>query len=503
MDIALIAIPLESTKKKADRILHCSASLNFGLLSIASYLANNGISTKVYDPQLEHENLQLKKCINWLKNNSPKAIALSCISGFSYPNFKKYLTEIRKHFPNITLIAGGQDHVGRLQDSIFNDCPELDVLTCGEGEVTTLAIIRSLKSKIPLTTLCKDFPIHLKMEGKIYSGSTTIPTVSQLSPLDYSLYYKANELPAAIEAARGCPFSCHFCSNIKRKYLKKPPRQIVNEAEQLVNFYNKKDLPIYLQTPIFNMSNDELIALADERHNKNLTFYWRAQTRVDTLDKTSLSLMKDAGAKVVDLGFESGSHEMLIAMNKTQKPSQYLHQASELLKAADELDIIIKLNILFYAGERRETLLETFNFLIQNETYVKAISAYPLLIYPGTNLKAVIAPLLEHHGGGIPKSAEWQDRRLSPVNASADYSYNELQEIGKLFGKSFQTIDSYLNERKYGYYKPNVNIKSIQSQLTASTIEHLPCSSTHEEMLINRQHLEKRLHMNTSRRNAI
>lgn len=136
MEIALIAILLNQ-QKEADRILPCSASLNFGLLSIASYLAKNNISTKVYDPQLEEKNLQLVKCINWLKSNSPKAIALSCISGFSYPNFKRYLVEIRKHFPNTTLIAGGQDHVGRLQDSIFEDCPELDVLTCGEGEITT------------------------------------------------------------------------------------------------------------------------------------------------------------------------------------------------------------------------------------------------------------------------------------------------------------------------------------------------------------------------------
>ena len=113
------------------------------------------------------------------------------------------------------------------------------------------------------------------------------------------------------------------------------------------------------------------------------------------------------GAAVFDLGFESASPEILGLMKKAEHPAEYLSKAKAVLAAAKDAGLIIKLNILFYAGDRRSTLLETFDFLSENEELIHSISAYPLLVCPGTGLAESIEPTLKAHGGAICFESEW------------------------------------------------------------------------------------------------
>jgi len=500
LDIGLIAVPLIATKKKQDRIFPFASSLNYGLLSIATHLNSHGFSAKVFDPREWQEGFAVKRTLEWIKENQPKYVALSCISGFSYPAFKLIAKEIRKTFPTLPIITGGKDHLALIAEKAMEECPEIDVVVTGEGELALLEIMKRGLSRTDTESLT-GLPNVLsrnKAKNLEISLSHSLFEPDELIPLDFTLHENFLAHPPCIEVGRGCPYGCYFCHNDRNEILKKSPEAIIEEAKVLSGLYGKRELLLYFQTPMFLMSNKDLSLLSDLRTAMGLSFEWRTQTRADYLKPEKIDLISKAGGRVIDLGLESGSPEMLMAMGKTENPSKYLSITSTTLHAAKKLRVKIKLNILFYAGERRKTLLETFYFLEDHTDLSWTISAYPLLIYPGTVLENSITPILKKHGGSVAQPAEWKDRHLTPVNPSKEFSYQEMQRIGTLFGKSFQTFDEYFDERRYGYYKPGTTYGEFLECINGIDLDDLPCSIDSEDMLRNRQVLKSILEDNNA-----
>lgn len=488
LDIGLIAVPLIATKKKQDRIFPFASSLNYGLLSIATHLNRHGFSAKVFDPKEWQAGSAVGQTLAWIRENQPKYVALSCISGFSYPAFKLIAKEIRRTFPTLPIITGGKDHLALIAEKAMEECPEIDVVVTGEGELALLEIMkRGISSSC--TEGLRGLPNVLsrnKAESLEIGFSHSLLEPQKLIPLDFTLHENFLDHPPCIEVGRGCPYGCHFCHNDRNKILKKSPEAIVEEAKVLSDLYGERELLLYFQTPMFLMSNKNLSLLSDLRTSMGLSFEWRTQTRADYLQPEKIDLIGKAGGRVIDLGLESGSPEMLMAMGKTENPSKYLSITSTTLHAAEKSRVKIKLNILFYAGERRKTLLETFCFLEDHADLSWTLSAYPLLIYPGNVLEDSITPILKKHGGSVSQTAEWKDRHLAIVNPSNEFSYQEMQKIGTLFGKAFQTFDQYFDERRYGYYRPGTTYKEFLECTNGIDLADLPCSIDNEDMFRNR-----------------
>ncbi|MCK4623341.1 MAG: B12-binding domain-containing radical SAM protein [Desulfuromonadales bacterium] len=492
MDIGLIASPLIKTKKMQDRMFPFAASLNYGLLSLATHLVNQGFSAKVFDPREWRGGKAVQQTLAWIREHQPQFVAISCISGFSYPAFKILVREVRKTFPDIPIIAGGKDHLALIAERAMKECPEIDVLVKGEGELPLVAIMeRGLT--VSNTENLRGIPNVILRDNLLNTGTISHDDLVEFDsflPLDFTLHENFILHPPSIEVGRGCPFKCSFCPNDRKKILKKDPGDIVKEAKKLSALYNTKKLLMYFQTPMFLMSDKELSKLKALRNAMGLSFEWRTQTRVDYLSPEKIELIGQAGGRVVDLGLESGSEEMLGAMCKTENPAKYLSAASDILHAAERSRVAIKLNILFYAGERRKTLLETFDFLEKHAGLKWTLSAYPLLIYPGTLLESSIEPMLKKYGGSVVQTYEWQEQHLIPVNPSEEFSYQEMQRLGILFGKAFQTSDEYFNERRYGYYRPGVTYGEFLKHAEHIGFEDLPCSIDKEDMLLNRRTLK-------------
>jgi radical SAM superfamily enzyme YgiQ (UPF0313 family) len=181
-----------------------------------------------------------------------------------------------------------------------------------------------------------------------------------------------------------------------------------------------------------------------------------------------------AGLRVVDLGLESASPEILRRMNKTSNPDSYLNAATRVLKQAFENGIIVKINLLFYIGENRKTLSETIAFLDSNQDYIQSISAYPFILYPSAYDNADIQSLVTQHGGSFVATGEWNARHLIPVNPSGEFSYTELQHIGILFGKSYQSINTFFEQKRFGYHSPGISFSEFKAQSEHFGIERFP-----------------------------
>jgi radical SAM superfamily enzyme YgiQ (UPF0313 family) len=479
---------MELGKKSYDLAFPFLKRLNFGILAIASYMTNRGFEVGIFDPQAYPQEDSITRLLQDIKRYSPNVIGLSCISGFSYLSCKKIAATVRKHFPSIPIIVGGKDHVGQIAESVLLECPSIDIVVRGEGEEVLCQLLDNIYSGKQLDVVPNI--VYRNTNGEICSSACDLTLNPQeITQLKYNIYPEFNTFAPSLEISRGCPFGCAFCVSAKTGVRKKNVSLIIDEAEYIAKMYDDNNIRIYLETPMFLMQNEELLQFSIMRKERGLNFTWRTETRVDYLTPDRLKNLVEAGCRVVDVGFESASPNILMRMGKTREPQKYLDRASEILRSASELGIILKFNVLFYIGETRETIGETISFFEDNLPYVTSLSAYPLLLYPGSSLETGIAEDVKQYGGSIINDLIWQERHLWPVNPSSDFTYEALQALGLLFTKSFQTIDTFYKQKRYGYFSPNTSYKEFKQRAEFFGIEHLPFSRNIAEAQENRRNL--------------
>ena len=488
MEILLINIPPEIGKKPHDSSIPFVRMLNFGLLSIASYVKAQGYDVAIFDPYLQPKEKVVQIMLETIKKYSPLIVGLSCISGYCYLSCKKYAFAIRQAFPSIMIIVGGKDHVGHFPEMALSECPSIDVIVIGEGEVIVCQLINSIKYGIPLN-LIPDIYFR-DADGQIHSTKRDNEIKAFRIPcLNYDLYPDFNSISPCIEVGRGCSSKCDFCSSSQIKSKKKSVPSIIKEARYISKKFKNNKVHIYFQTPKFMMNNSDLLEMIRLRKKYGLEFTWRTSTRVEYLANISIPNLFQAGLRVVDVGLESGSSEILLRMKKTPNPQYYLRKAADLLRVSSKFDLIIKLNILFYLGESFETIKMTLAFLEENRPNIKCVSAYPLILYPGSSLENNRNGIAKQYGSTVVSDNIWQERHVWPMNISNELTNEKLQEIGFLFSKSFQTMADFFKQKQYGYISQNVSYHNFVEEIERLGIDRFPFSRDNADAQIHREKL--------------
>jgi anaerobic magnesium-protoporphyrin IX monomethyl ester cyclase len=311
--IFLINLPSNHSKKPYDRAFNFTKTINFGLLSIATYLKNKGLSVSIFDPYSQDYDNYEESIILEVQKAKPLAIGLSCISGFCYPPLKDIAKLLKSYLPDTAIIVGGKDHVGLILKDVLQECPEVDILIKGEAEETTFQVIKSMMngnffSRIPnIAYRDKDGSIKI-------TDFTDSVALSIIPSLDYKLYPNYLSLPPIIEVSRGCPYSCKFCVNTGSKVRKKSIADITKDIKLIIELYEIENPALYFEAPMFIFSDQEIEGLIDIKKKEGLNFTWRAETRVDYLTPQRIERLTMAGLKVVDLGLESASPEILLLL---------------------------------------------------------------------------------------------------------------------------------------------------------------------------------------------
>ncbi|MDD3814852.1 MAG: radical SAM protein, partial [Desulfocapsaceae bacterium] len=163
-----------------------------------------------------------------------------------------------------------------------------------------------------------------------------------------------------IIVARGCPFSCTYCSRIFGKSLRfHSIERILSEINSLISIYHINQLNIEADT--LTASKKFLTQLCrgliDSGINKQIK--WTCESRVDTVDEESLRLMKEAGCWQISYGVETGSQRLLDKINK----GTTLQQIEEVFRITKEIGISIRgFFMLGLPEETKEESLATIEF---------------------------------------------------------------------------------------------------------------------------------------------
>lgn len=273
-----------------------------------------------------------------------------------------------EELPNAVTVLGGV-HATFMYKQVLTEAPWIDVIVRGEGE----EIFQNL-----VTAIDEDhWPEHrLEIKGLAFRDGERIlateaaPTVKDLDAIepDWSLleWKKYTYVPLGVRVAipnlaRGCPFTCSFCSQWKfwRDYRVRDPKKVVDEIETLVNEHDVGFFILADEEPTINRK--KFIEFCQELIDRGLPskIKWGINTRVTDImrDKELLSFYREAGLVHVSLGTEAAAQLKLDQFNKETKVGEN-KEAIRLLREADifvEAQFIVGLD-----NETEETLEETY-----------------------------------------------------------------------------------------------------------------------------------------------
>ena len=186
-----------------------------------------------------------------------------------------------------------------------------------------------------------------------------------------------NFLP--VQAGRGCPKTCSFCSVYclyRGQYLKREIPDVIRDIKRVKELGFKQFL--LLDDNIFS-NREYAIELCAEI--SKLKMKWMTQCSIDIAkDEELLEIIAKSGCYVLSFGLESISKESLLSMNKAwANPANYGEQMRIIRKHG--IDISTEM-VVGADGDTLESIRETARFISENHVAVPRF--YILTPIPGT-----------------------------------------------------------------------------------------------------------------------
>jgi hopanoid biosynthesis associated radical SAM protein HpnJ len=179
--------------------------------------------------------------------------------------------------------------------------------------------------------------------------------------------------------SRGCPAQCTFClwpqTHSGHRWRLRSVDDIVNECRYVQeNFPGLKE--IFFDDDTFNYQKARTIQLCSKLKSLNMT--WSCTSRVTT-DFDTLKAMKDAGCRLLIVGYESGDQQIL----KNIKKGATIDMARRFTANCKKLGLTVHGDfIVGLPGETRETIQKSIAFAKELDVETIQVSiAHP---YPGT-----------------------------------------------------------------------------------------------------------------------
>lgn len=379
---------------------------------IATFVRNKGFSVAVLDDNAEgrdpsetaaiiSEIAPLLTCVVIYGHNPSASTQNMGVAGELCRQIKGLSTDFK------VILVGG--HVAALpEQSLVEEGP--DFVCGGEGPYTIAALLDELKqgkasdySRVPGLYYIENHQIKITQPAPLVTElDRDMEGVAwDLLPMDryrahtWHCYGGYERTPyAAIYTSLGCPFHCSFCciqapfrqgeTLLTRKskansYRMWSPSSIIRQIDVLVRDYQVTNIKFADEMFVFNRPHVEGIcrAIIDRGYNLNIWAY----ARVDTVDPSLLSLLKQAGVRWLCFGIEAADNRVRNGVNKGTREESIL----ETLKKVREAGIYIGANYIFgLPDDDMESMGKTLDLAV-------AINAefsnfYCAMAYPGSEL---------------------------------------------------------------------------------------------------------------------
>jgi anaerobic magnesium-protoporphyrin IX monomethyl ester cyclase len=302
-----------------------------------------------------------------IRQKKPDIVMATAITPMIY-KAQSTLKIAREAVPGAVTILGGI-HPTFMYAQVLSEAPWIDYIVRGEGEEIIVELLRAIAAKTDKTDRAEIQGLAFLQDGKLIATPAR-PVIENLDTLtpdwsilkwDKYIYIPLNCRVAVPNFARGCPFTCRFCSQWKfwRKYRTRDPKKFVDEIEILVRDYKVGFFILADEEPTINRK--KFVQLCEELIKRNLPVHWGINTRVTDIlrDADLLPLYRKAGLLHISLGTEAAA-QMKLDLFRKQTTIEQNKKAIRLIREAGivaEAQFIIGLE-----GETKETIEETYRY---------------------------------------------------------------------------------------------------------------------------------------------
>jgi len=343
--------------------------------------------------------------------------------------------ELRKRYDYYTVFGG--PHATFCHDFIEEE--GVDAICIGEGDIVFPEFCERMENG-------KDYwntpTFFVKYEGEIYRNplNKLVPELSELEFPDRKILYDLDADMAKMGtkyfmAARGCPYKCSYCFNVKYNENYKDqgkvvrcrtPLQVIEEIEWVRERY-QLDHVSFLDDLFILKPREWLVEFA-RIYKERIDLPWSCTVRANNVKNDTIAMLKDCGLTWVWMGVECGDEEIANTVLARGLTNREIVGAARVLEAHG-VGLIAQNLIGLPVHDPIATDLKTLDLNIELRPSLGWSSIlYP---YPGSPVESLARK--SGHLKGEPVYME-TNKRSSMLEFGSESKRRKIENIHKLFG---------------------------------------------------------------------
>ncbi|MHB9002568.1 MAG: B12-binding domain-containing radical SAM protein [Coriobacteriia bacterium] len=239
---------------------------------------------------------------------------------------------------DITTLLGGIHatiHRGRL----LQEHPEFDYLCVGEGE----SFVREFLERASTPSLNETMNLVWRDGDTVRENPVRPPEdLAQIPQFPWHLFPESSIVHNTdgllyVNASRGCPFNCTYCSNVTqlkmygKSYLRfRPVEHVLEELEHLRGLHRPR--AFYFEDEMLFFNKEMAIELF--RGLKRMNIIYGAMARIEALDQEIVDVLAETGCRFMAIGVECGDEAFRRDFLNRRMTNAQLAGAIEMLKKA-------------------------------------------------------------------------------------------------------------------------------------------------------------------------
>jgi len=297
---------------------------------------------------------------------------------------------LRGRLPGASLILVGT-HCSALPEECLRLAPTVSAVAVGEYDITLVEAAEALEggdlAEVPGMLVNRDMELVRTAERPPIRDLDSLPLLADvygrhLSPENY--FFAAARYPSVMTiTSRGCPYRCSFCvwPQVMHRglYRTRSAASVATEFLRIAEVFPQAR-EVVVEDDTFSADSRRVEEVSEALIDAGNALPWTANVRA-TLSLEAMRKMKAAGCRLIIVGYESGSQDVLDRVTKGTTVEQNLDFASRARKAG------LMVHGCFMAGnpgETRETLEQTLAMAIRSRP--DTAQFFPIMAYPGTRL---------------------------------------------------------------------------------------------------------------------
>lgn len=349
------------------------------ILYLAASLKHAGEDLMVIDA--DNGNLTPEEIAKKVFNYAPDLVGIPLFSTY-LPAAYKLVTLLDSQPHRWKILIGGPHATAKPQE-VLNTFAACDYVLRGESEQSIVDLARHLEDRLDITQVKglsyrengrivhnADAPLNMDLDSIAFPAREYLADAYR-----NSVYWRIGHRGTTdvIITSRGCPYNCHFCFKISKKFRARSPENILSELIEIRSLGTRN---VHIMDDLFVWNRERCLKILTMIKRHKLRMHFKVRSRTDFIDEELLVAMKEAGVKSVVYGIESGSQKILDRMNK--KTTVEMNRRAITLTKKVGLQCYADL-FLGYPGETPETIHETEKLIVETKpTAVNCSVMYPL-----------------------------------------------------------------------------------------------------------------------------